>query len=486
MIIKSVYLKEGLFEREIEFSPTVTFIHSKNNSCGKTTLLRFMLYGLGYNVPNTKRIKFQNCEVIITVECEKLGIVSLCRNDASSIVLKNDNSENTYVLPEQQQELHSKLFGTDNTDILSNLLGAFYVDQEKGWTLLNRGKVIGSIGFNIEELIRGLSGRDCTELIKKITQLQREKEKYKQMSSVAQYRASLEVDSASVATDSYEDTVDAEMSSLLLQQSLFKKELKRIDRTLSENNKFRKFISDMKLLVQSPEGTVFPVKEENIVGLNDSIELLITKRKMVSHEYAAVSAKIERLEKEKDLEYEQLAFFQSASQLEIFDRKILRMPLNPKAIKSELDRLEKQIKALQDELSRATKIDNSVVKDLSDSIIAYGTELGIGDTESIPRTYLFTSNLKELSGALLHKTAFAFRLAYITALEEALNIKLPILLDSPSGKEVDQNNIALMMDILKRDFSDHQIIIASIFTYDFENVISVEIKDRLIDTMIET
>lgn len=485
MIIKSVYLKEGLFERKIEFSPTVTFIHSKNNSCGKTTLLRFMLYGLGYNVPNTKRIKFQNCEVIITVECEKLGIVSFCRNDASSIVLKNGNSENTYVLPEQQQELHSELFGTDNRDILSNLLGAFYVDQEKGWTLLNRGKVIGSIGFNIEELIRGLSGRDCTELIKKIAQLQREKEKYKQMSSVAQYRASLEVDSASVATDSYEDTVDAEMSSLLLQQGQIKKELKRIDGTLSENNKFRKFISDMKLLVQSPEGTVFPVKEENIVGLNDSIELLITKRKMVSHEYAAVSAKIERLEKEKDSEYEQLAFFQLASQLEIFDRKILRMPLNPKVIKSELDRLEKQIKALQDELSRATRIDNSVVKEVSDSIIAYGTELGIGDTESIPRTYLFTSNLKELSGALLHKTAFAFRLAYITALEKALNIKLPILLDSPSGKEVDQNNIALMMDILKRDFSDHQIIIASIFTYDFENALSVEIKDRLIDTMIE-
>lgn len=485
MIIKSVYLKEGLFERKIEFSPSVTFIHSKNNSCGKTTLLRFMLYGLGYNVPNTKKIKFQNCEVIITVECEKLGFVSLYRNDVSSIVIKNSNSESTYVLPEQQKELHSKLFGTDNTDILSNLLGAFYVDQEKGWTLLNRGKVIGSIGFNIEELIRGLSGRDCTELIKKIAQLQREKEKYKQMSSVAQYRASLENDSASIVTDSYEDTVDAEMSALLLQQSRLKKELKRIDGTLSENSRFRKFVSDIKLLVKSPEGTVFPVKEENIVGLNDSIELLITKRKMVSNDYAAVSSRIECLEKERDSEYEQLAFFQSASQLEIFDRKILRMPLNPKIIKHELDRLEKEIKALQEELSRATKIDNSVVKELSDSIIAYGTELGIGDTESIPRTYLFTSNLKELSGALLHKTAFAFRLAYITAIEKALNIKLPILLDSPSGKEVDQNNIALMMNILKRDFSDHQIIIASIYTYNFENAVMVEIKDRLIDTTIE-
>ncbi len=485
MIIKSIHLKEGLFERRIEFSPSVTFVYSNNNSCGKTTLLRLMLYGLGYNIPNTKKIKFQNCEVIITIECEKLGIISLCRNNASVVVLKNNDSQSTYVMPEQQNELHSKLFGTNNTDILYNLLGAFYVDQEKGWTLLNRGKVIGSIGFNVEELIRGLSGRDCKELIKKIAQLQREKEKYKQMSSVAQYRASLEDDSTSVVMDSYEDTVDAEMSALLLRQSQLKKELKRIDGTLSENNKFRKFVADMKLLVKSPEGTIFPVKEENIIGLNDSIELLITKKKMVSNEYTTVSTRIERLEKEKSSECEQLTFFQTASQLEIFDRKILRMPLNPKIIKSELDRLEKEIKALQDELSKITKIDNSIVEELSDSIIAYGTELGIGDTESIPRTYLFTSNLKELSGAILHKTAFAFRLAYINCIEKVLNIKLPILLDSPSGKEVDQSNIALMMNILKRDFSDHQIIIASIFKYDFEDAVTVEIGDRLIDKMIE-
>jgi len=92
-----------------------------------------------------------------------------------------------------------------------------------------------------------------------------------------------------------------------------------------------------------------------------------------------------------------------------------------------------------------------------------------------------TSNLKELSGALLHKTAFAFRLAYISVIEAALNIKLPIILDSPSGKEVEESNISLMMDILKRDFSDHQIIIASIRGYDFPAIKVEEIHSRLID-----
>jgi hypothetical protein len=58
---------------------------------------------------------------------------------------------------------------------------------------------------------------------------------------------------------------------------------------------------------------------------------------------------------------------------------------------------------------------------------------------------------------------------------------LPIILDSPSGKEVDQSNVKLMMDILKRDFADHQIVIASIFHYDFDNVNVIEIKERLIE-----
>ena len=40
--------------------------------------------------------------------------------------------------------------------------------------------------------------------------------------------------------------------------------------------------------------------------------------------------------------------------------------------------------------------------------LKYAIELGIGDDESLASSYLFTSNLKELSGALLHKTVFAF------------------------------------------------------------------------------
>lgn len=107
MIIRSIRIKEGLFSRFIEFSANVNLIHSKQNSKGKTTLLRFLLYSLGYNIPNTRKIKFERCEVETVVYTEKIGDVTLSRTANSHIVLSANDDRTTYVLPEQQNELHS-------------------------------------------------------------------------------------------------------------------------------------------------------------------------------------------------------------------------------------------------------------------------------------------------------------------------------------------------------------------------------------------
>ena len=372
------------------------------------------------------------------------------------------------------------VFGIENKDIISNLLGVYYIDQEKGWTLLNRGIVIGSIHFNIEELIRGLSGINCTDLIEKETQLKRKISKYKQMLSIAEYQQILQNEKGLV-TNSYEDKIDSELDSLLIKQREIKEELRRIDKILSDNKHFKKFVIEMKLLVKTSSGEIVPVTENNIVGLNDAIELLVTKRKLTFARFVDVTSKIEKKQKKFDKEYEQLKFFESVNQLEIFDKRISSIPLNRIIIKQEITNLEKEVKDIREEISRITKNNNTIGSYIFEIIIKYATELKIGDKNSISPTYLFTSNLKELSGAILHKTVFAFKLGYISAIKKKLNIKLPILLDSPTGKEVDQENIKLMMNILKRDFSDHQIIIASIFEYDFNNVNTIEIKNRLIE-----
>lgn len=481
MIFRSIHIKEGLAEKTIDYSSKVNLIHSEKNSRGKTTLLRFMLYSLGYNIPNTRKIRFNRCEVTAQLSCETCGDITLFRCDDSYVVVTANSETSTYVLPDQLDDLHRLLFGTDNANILDNILGAIYVDQEKGWTLLNRGTAIGSIRFNIEDLIRGISGRDCSELLQREAALSKELSKYRQMFSVAQYRENIIAESGVLAADTYCEDHDIATSQLLIQQKQLKDELARIDRTLSDNKRFRKFIAEMKLLVETPTGETIPVTEENVVGLADAIQYLIAKRKIVSSDLAAVTRKIAHLQKEKESEDQQLAFFSSESLMEVFDKKIAAVPINASAVDKEIKRLEKELQRVRKEITDRTKADNSIVTSLYRNIVKYATELDVGTSESIASSYIFTSNLKELSGAVLHKTVFAFRLAYIIEIEKALGIKLPIILDSPSGKEVDQTNIQLMVDILKRDFSENQIIIASIYKYNFDAVNTIEIQNRLIE-----
>lgn len=481
MIIQSIRIKEGFAERTFDFTNSVNLIFSKENSKGKTTLLRFILYSLGYNIPNTRKIRFDRCEVVTTIHVDNVGKMVLSRYSNDFIEATVSDEKKTYILPDQLHDLHKVVFGTDNADVLNNILGAIYADQEKGWTLLNRGTAIGSIRFNIEELIRGLSGCDCSDLIRKETQLSKELSKYRQMASVAKYREEIVAESGTLVSDSYSVESDATIAQLLMQQKALQSELRRIDKTLSDNKRVRQYVAEMKLTVQLPDGTIFPITADSIVGLADTIDFLIAKRKIVSADLRSVMHRLANIQKEQENEAEQLAFFQSESMIDIFDRRIVSVPIDASAIAKEIKRLEKMLKAVREEISRKTKSDTGVVMSLYENMVKYAAELGIGNSESIASSYLFTSNLKELSGAVLHKTVFAFRLAYITEIEKHLEIRLPIILDSPSGKEVDQANIQLMVNILKRDFSDNQIIIASIFQYDFETVNTIEIVNRLIE-----
>ena len=217
------------------------------------------------------------------------------------------------------------------------------------------------------------------------------------------------------------------------------------------------------------------------MNLRKIIDTIITKRKMVSSELTTVANRLSQMSKETENENQQQAFFKSETMIEMFDKKIASVPVNTVAINKEIKRLEKKIKSIRQEISIQTKGDNSVVMSLYRNMVKYATELEVGDSESIAASYLFTSNLKELSGAVLHKMVFAFRLAYIIEIEKKLHINLPIILDSPSGKEVDQSNIQLMVNILERDFAKNQIIIASIYTYSFERVNTIEIVNRLVE-----
>ena len=75
--------------------------------------------------------------------------------------------------------------------------------------------------------------------------------------------------------------VESQIEQYKIQRASLKKELKRIDDVLQENERFQKFIADVGLVIALPNGDTMTVTEDNIIGLRDSINYLITKKKII-------------------------------------------------------------------------------------------------------------------------------------------------------------------------------------------------------------
>lgn len=480
MIIESLKVSLGMEEKEFLFSHGNTIIHSLENSRGKTTLLRLLLYSLGYNIPGTRKFKFGSCTVSCAVITDSGEMLSLVRSSADFIVLSSGHSQRTFCLPDQILDLHTIVFGTSNEYVINNLLGVFYLDQEKGWTLLNRGTVIGSIHFNVEDLILGLSGRDCKELKEIEEKLIREQVRFQQIANVVKYKESIAESAGMLLTEEYEDELGSDIAYKEIELSAIKKELHRIDEVLKCNQYLKKFVEQMSLMIMTPNGDTIPVTSENIIGLNDSLDYLIAKRRIKAAEYKEVSKSLEMLIQQRESR-EEPKLFSVESIADLFDKMVHQFPCGYEQIETILRDIKNQLAQVRCQISDAIRVNNDVVSSLYNSIIKYASEFDLGDSSSIAKNYLFTSNLKELSGAVLHKTVFVFKLAYLLEIKKRFGIVLPIILDSPSGKELDVANKEKIVSILNRDFADHQIIIASIFDYDLNSPTMIELSNFLME-----
>ena len=129
------------------------------------------------------------------------------------------------------------------------------------------------------------------------------------MFSVSKYQETIDAELNNLAEESYSSMIDSKINQCKIQHNLLRKELCRIDKVLKENKHFRNFIAEIGLLVKTPNGDTIAVKEDNIVGLNDAIDFLIAKRKLIASQYNQIQSEVYKLEKERRFEKQQLSFF---------------------------------------------------------------------------------------------------------------------------------------------------------------------------------
>lgn len=481
MLLKEFKIKYGLFSRTFKFDKN-NLIYSEQNSVGKTTLLRALLYALGFNIPNTKNFKFEDCKFELLITSDS-NVEYLIKRTASYcyIINKNDNSEQYFSLPANIKELQGIIFEVDNKNIIENILAPMYVDQEKGWTLLNRGIVIGSIHFNIDKFIQGVANIDCFNLYEELSYLENQIKKYKSMLSIANYQQQINNLNKVVEYDSYNDKLEKEIAILEFEKRPLMIEQERLNSVLRKNLGFRKYISDMKLHVIDEKGNRIPVNEKTIVGFKDNINYVTAKINIINSKISIIDKKIINY---KNRQKKENALFNTETEsiIDKFDADISKINIDYISVENMIRHLEKQRSNVKSEINEKTKSNYALISDLHKLISEYSKEMGVDEKFVSPsKDYIFTSDLKSLSGAIFHRIVFAFRLAYIKVLEKYKFVNIPIILDSPRGKEVDDLNIHKMIEILKRDFDNHQLFIASIYNYDVSNLNIIELSNCLLE-----
>ena len=468
-------IKRGFLQEDFDFD-YLTLIRSEKNSVGKTSLLRMLLYSIGFQIPSTIGLDFDSYEYETHLETPRGKYVIVKRHKDIVELIEEENSS-IYILPTDIHTLLGRIFEISNHLILDNLLGVFYIDQEKGWTLLNRGKVIGKVPFNIERLIAGLSNRSIEESDRELVKLEEDLKKYQIMASTSQYQKDLRRKfgpKSRILEPGYDES---RLIELKLERQEVELELKRLEEVIKKNRTFINYVSSFDIRVISHDRSIIPVNKNTVIGFNDQMSFLIEKRKQLNREISNFDKSIEIVTKNTD----QASLFPGGPSIgDRFNAEVLGMDLDQQKIFSEISRLESQRTIIRKRRTDLIKQNNPVIEYLFHIVAKYSKELEVDDCILQRNDYIFTDNLKVLSGAILHKIVFSFKLAYVLAIREFCNVKLPLIVDSPRSKEITDDEIGRMMAILPRDFSDHQVIVASLYNFGVSFSKEIIIDDHLL------
>lgn len=449
--------------RVVEFAPHFNYIYNEKNATGKSTFVRLLLYALGFAIPNTRKVKFEE----FTIEAEidvKDKAIQVKRKDKKIWV---DGVE--FSLPNDVQLVHATIFQDESFDLIDNILGAIYIDQDRGWTLVNRGTVIGGIKFYIEEFLHGMKGKDADIDTKvALRKVNDELEKYKQMKTLVEYKEQVieatgehNFDKGEVSFNTHTEELETARRELIYQKTKIERDIRFLEKTISDDKKFVEWLERYNIFVRAQSGESIPVTRDTIENYSDNTELNRVEIRRAQITIRKILENIAVIENEIG---SQTMYLEGETILQHFDRKVSDIPIDKGAVERTIKSLTKEQARLRDILKESARTQNKWVGTLNEYIKKYAKELQIdeylNDAEGV-----FTRELKSISGAIYHKMVFVFRISYARVLSEKLGYKVPLFIDSPNGREVEQQAVNQMIEMLERDFVEHQIFLASIFNF---------------------
>ena len=481
MIIKKLKIVSSEGIRTLSFS-LKTIINSKKNSVGKSTILRILFYGLGYPIPSTYKLKFKNLKIWTTFERD--GSTYEAYRYSDYLELKKDG-ELFYTDPvaANLNEWYSLIWGIDSLPILENLIGAIYLEQDKGWTLLNRGKVIGNIGFNIRDLLVGLSSEnnDLIGMIEEQNNLRKIHDETKAILKLEEFtRDSDEINDSASKVDE-EDL--KEYKNVKVRKKFLQNKIQRLKKYIKRTDNLKNYIYSLNLIVKNAEDENRPIviskKQNNLINFRDTTDFLKTELVSLQLDLNEVEKKEAELNKKLDQNVNTL--FHTEDVVESSLNALGQIKINRDLIEKKQENIEHEIDSLNKDINTEFNKNKEIIEETKSWIEKFAKILGVEDVVESHANYLLTHDIKSISGTQYYKVVFSFKMAYIKVIEKYTNVTLPIFLDSPSGREVTQANIKKVIDILNGYFKDNQVIIASIYDYKLKGKKKIEIKNKIFE-----
>lgn len=481
---KSTQLRlPSIAEVSFNFKGLNTLITSNNkNSQGKTTLLRFLLFSLGYEIPLTDGVNRLTYMTTLEVEFQNQKYI-LIRNNKKQVIKNKKgaiiNSQNNYLTDDNP--MINIILDIKNDTIAKNLLGCFYIDQEKGWTLLNRGKVINNIRFNIEYFLLTLvTFNEYEDYLEENKILEESNKKLnfllKEMSTNYIYKNIISENKSKILNDlnSLEEKKD------ILEEKIFQKnkELNNLLDILKENQKFVEKIENLGIIIEH-KGESIIINKENLKGYNFNEELINLRIKELEFEVSNFNDNIKEIQKQiKKIKNENEDFFDN-TEITNFFYLLKESNLSKEKLilikESNMEKIKKNKKIYRETL-------NKIYKEYWDILQPILNDLPLLKEYKNNEKIITTHNLKGMAGSQKHLLSFAFKVALNKLIEKKLDIKLPFIIDSPRESETVDEVYKNMEIILEKYLPQHQIIISSVYN-DFKFKNKIEIEDGIFKTL---
>ena len=451
-------------EKEYDFKNINLITSSDENSQGKTSLLRFILYALGYRIPQTDGINIYDYKTILEIEENNKKYI-LVREGKKQFINNKSFSGIDCNIP-----MINNVLGIGNNFIVENLLGSFYLDQEKGWTLLNRGVVLGKNRFNIERFFIGITGKnDLDYILLESNKAKKENESLNIIKIVAEQTKDYhEIKYSDSFNFNREKLNELEEEKNLIEQKLCSKqrELKKNNNIISSNNNFLQSIEDMNIIIFH-KGEEFLITRKNLVANDLNADILAMKSNELNLE-------ISSLKKESDIKKMELKEFRNSfssdehlgqmskilSQIGSFNFDILGIDevveKNKEILKNNRKTLKNELKTINEEFWIILK---PILRDV-----------GIAE-DYITKDIILTDKLSGKSGTQLHKLCFAYKIALNLFIEKKLCLNLPFIIDSPRSGEINHETSSNMLNLCFKYLGMKQLMISSVYSdykLDFE------------------